>query len=94
MIVSDNTIQAEELSDFFKVLAEKGINVSKKMAKNVLKNPSRALDITTNIATSAAIRNPRHVMKSPAEPISFITQVSDCTEVNLFQLWYIYGAKM
>ena len=33
MIVSDNTIQAEGLGDFFKNLGRKGLNVSKKMAK-------------------------------------------------------------
>ena len=37
MTVSDNTIQAEGLGDFFKNLGKKGPNVSKKMAKNVLK---------------------------------------------------------
>ena len=45
MIVSYNTIQAEGLGDFFKNLGKKGLNVSKKMAKNVLKNPGRALEI-------------------------------------------------
>ena len=30
------------------------------MAKNVLKNPHRALDITANIATAAASRNPKN----------------------------------
>ena len=54
MIVSDNTLQAEYLGDFFMNLGKKGLNISKKMAKNVLKNPSRALDITANIATAAA----------------------------------------
>ena len=39
MIVSDNTMQAEGLGDFFKNLGKKGLNVSKKMAKNVLKTP-------------------------------------------------------
>ena len=39
MIVSDNVIQAEDLGDFFKKLGKKGLNVSKKMAKNVLSNP-------------------------------------------------------
>ena len=33
MIVSDNTIQAEGLGDFFKNLGKKGLNASKKMAK-------------------------------------------------------------
>ena len=32
MTVSDNTIQAEGLGDFFKNLCKKGLNVSKKMA--------------------------------------------------------------
>ena len=38
MNVSDNTIQAENLGDFSKTLGKKGLNVSKKMAKNVLSN--------------------------------------------------------
>ena len=39
MIVSGNVIQAEGLGDFFRNLGKKGLNVSKKMAKNVLSNP-------------------------------------------------------
>ena len=75
MIVSDNTIQAEGLGDFFKNLGKKGLNVSKKMAKKVLKNPSRALDITANIATAAASINPKNVMKSLPELITFYNTV-------------------
>ena len=71
MIVSDNTIQAEGLGDFFKNLSKKGLNVSKKMAKNVLKNPTRALDITANIATAAASRNPKNIMSTLPELITF-----------------------
>ena len=71
MIVSDNVIQAEGLSDFVRNLGKKGTNISKKMAKNVLKNPSRALDITANIATAAASRNPKNVMSTLPEMISF-----------------------
>ena len=58
MTVSDNTIKAESLGDFFKNLGTKGFNVSKKMEKNVIKNPSRALDITATFATAAASRKP------------------------------------
>ena len=71
MIVSDNVIQAEGLGDFFKNLGKKGLKVSKKMAKNVLKNPSRALDITANIATAAASRNSKNVMSTLPELITF-----------------------
>ena len=58
MTVSDNTIKAEGLGDFVKNVGRKGLNVSKNMTKNVLSNPTRALDIT-NIATAAASRNPK-----------------------------------
>ena len=71
MIVSDNVIQAEGLGNFFKTLVKKRFNVSKKMAKNVLNNPTRALDITANIATAAASRNPKNVLKSLPELITF-----------------------
>ena len=52
MTVSDNTIQAEGLSDFFKSLGKKRLNVSKKMAKNVLKNPGRALENSANVGSA------------------------------------------
>ena len=38
MIVSDNTIQAESLSDFSKNLGRSSVKLGKKIAKNVLKN--------------------------------------------------------
>ena len=41
------------------------------MAKNVLKNPSRALDSTANIATAAASRNPKNIMSTLPELITF-----------------------
>ena len=71
MIVSDNVIQAEGLGNFFKNLGKKGLNVSKKMAKNVLKNPSRAFNFTTIIATAAASRNPKNVVSTLPELITF-----------------------
>ena len=71
MIVSDNTIQAVGLGAFFKNLGKKGLNVSKKMAKNLTKNPSLTLDITANIATAAASRNPKSVKKTLTELLTF-----------------------
>ena len=50
MTVSDNTKQAEVLGDFFKNLGKKGLNVSKKIAKN----PGRALEIGANAGTAFA----------------------------------------
>ena len=71
MIVIDNTIQAEVLGDFFKNLGKKGLNVSKKMAKNVLSNPGRALGLTAKIATSAASRNSKQALSTLPELITF-----------------------
>ena len=62
MVVSDNVIQAEGLGYFSKNLGKKGLNVSKKMAKNVLSNPRRALDLTAKIATAAASRNSKQAL--------------------------------
>ena len=71
MIVSDNVIQAEGLGDFFKNLGKKGLTVSKKMAKNVLSNPGRALDLTVKIATAAASRNSKQAPSTLSELITF-----------------------
>ena len=71
MIVSDNVIQAEGLDEFFKNLGKKGLSVSKKMAKNVLSNPGRALDLTAKIATAAASRNSKQALSTLPELITF-----------------------
>ena len=71
MTVSDDTIKAEGLGDFFENLGKKGLNASKKMAKNVLSNPGRALDLTTKIATAAASRNSKQVLSTLPELITF-----------------------
>ena len=71
MIVSDNVIQAEGLGDFFKNRGKKGLNVSKKMAKNVLSNPGRALDLTAKVATAAASKNSKQALSTIPELITF-----------------------
>ena len=71
MIVSDNVIQAEGLADFLKNPGKKVFNVSKKMAKNVLSNPGRALDLTIKIATAAASRNSKQALSTLPELITF-----------------------
>ena len=71
MIVNDNTIEAEGLGDFFKNLGKKGLNVSKKLAKNVISNPGRALNLTAKIATAAASRNSKPALSTLPELITF-----------------------
>ena len=71
MTVSDNTKEAEGLSDFIKNLGQSSVRVGKKLAKNVLKNPSRALDITAIIATAAASGSPKNLISTLPEVINF-----------------------
>ena len=60
MTVSDNTIKAEGFGSFFKNLGKISGKAGKQLAlaTNVLKNRGRALEITSNIATAAATKNP------------------------------------
>ena len=69
--VNDNTIKGEGLGDFFKNLGKKGLNVSKKMAKNVLSNLGRSVDLTSKIAKAAASRNSKQALSTLPELITF-----------------------
>ena len=71
MIVSDNTIQAEGIGDFFKNLGKLSAKAGKKLATKVFKNPGRALEIGANVATAAASRNPKKVVSTLPEVINF-----------------------
>ena len=69
--VSDNTFQAEGPGAFFRISGKKGLNISKKMAKNVLSNTGRALDLTANIATADNSRKPKQALSTLPELITF-----------------------
>ena len=69
--VSDNTMVAGGLGEFFMNLGKNGLNVSKKMAKNVLKNPGRALEIRANVGSASASRSPKAALSSLPEVIIF-----------------------
>ena len=71
MIVSDNTIKAEGLGSFFKNLGKIFAKAGKKLAKNVLSNPGRALDLTAQIATAAATKSPEAALSTLPEVINF-----------------------
>ena len=71
MIVSDNVIQAEGLGNFFKNLGKLSAKAGKKLAKNVISNPGRALDLTAKIATAAATKSPKAALSTLPEVINF-----------------------
>ena len=71
MIVSDNTIQAEGLEDFFKKLRKVSGKAAKKLATNALKSPAKFLEIGANVATAAVSKNPKAALSALPEVINF-----------------------
>ena len=71
MTVSDNTIRAEGLGSFFENLGKISAKAGKKIAKNVLSHPERALDLTAKIATAAATKSPKAALSTLPEVINF-----------------------
>ena len=75
MTVFDSTIAAAAgLGYFFKNLGEKRLNAAKKMAKEVLKNPGRDLEIGANVGTAFASTSSKVVSSTLLEMIVFIIQ--------------------
>ena len=69
-IVSDQTISAEGLSDFFKDIGKAAKNVGKK----ILNNPGRALELAANIGTAAASKNSKLIAATAPDIIKFVHQ--------------------
>ena len=70
LIVSDRTIYAEGLGDFFKHIGKAAKNVGKK----ILNNPGRALEIAAIIGTAAATKDPKLIAATALDVIKFIHQ--------------------
>ena len=71
MTVSDATIEAEGLKDFFKSVGKATVN----FGKNVANNPVRALEIASKKGSVAASRNPRAALSASPDVIKFATTV-------------------
>ena len=71
MIVSGYTKEAEGLGSFFKNLGKISAKAGKKLAKNVISNPGRALDLTAKIATAAATKSTKAALSTLPEVINF-----------------------
>ena len=69
MTVSDATIEAEGLKDFFKSVVRATVNFGKKVAND----PVRALEIASKIGSAAASRNPRAALSATPDLIKFAT---------------------
>ena len=71
MTVSDKIIKAEGLGSFSKSLGKISAKTGEKLAKNVIGNPVRALDLTAKIATAAATKSPKAALSTLLEVINF-----------------------
>ena len=71
MTVGDTTIQGEGLVQFFKNIGKKGFNVSKKLAKKVLKNRGRVLEMEAIVGSAFAYWSPKLALSSLPEVINF-----------------------
>ena len=69
MAVSDATIEAEGLKDFFKSVVRATVNFGKKVANN----PVKALEIASKIGSTASSRNPRAALSATPDLIKFAT---------------------
>ena len=67
LIVSDQTIQAEGLGDFFRGIGK----AAKYVGKKILNNPGRALELAANIGTAAS-KNPRMIAATAPDIIKFV----------------------
>ena len=70
LIVSDQTVSAEGLGDFFKHIGKAAKNVRKR----ILKNPGTALELAANIGTAAASKNPKLIAATAPDIIKFVHQ--------------------
>ena len=71
MTVSDATIEAEGLKDFFKSVGKAMVNFGEKVATN----PVKAIEIASKIGSAAASRNPRAALSATPDLIKFATTV-------------------
>ena len=69
MAVSDATIAAEGLKDFFECVGK----ATGKFGKKVANNPVRALETASKIGSAAASRNPRAALSAKPDLIKFAT---------------------
>ena len=67
--VSDNTMAAESLGDFFKSPGKKWLNESKKMTTKFLRSPIQPLDLGANLGSTFASKNSKAALLTLPEVI-------------------------
>ena len=71
--LSDKTVIAEGLGDFFRTLGIKRLGVSRNLPKNVWENPGQTLENGAKVGTAFASRSPKAALSSILEVINFLS---------------------
>ena len=71
MTVSDNTIVAEVLGDFFKCLGRRGPIVSNEIARMFKESPGIRMELRANFGSVVAFKNPTAALTTLHEVINF-----------------------
>ena len=87
--VSDATIEAEGLKNFFKSVGKATINFGRKVANN----PVRVLEIASKIGSSAATRNPKAALAATPALIKFATPGESISVVQKGRGLYLGSKK-
>ena len=89
MTVSDATIEAEGLKDFFKYVGKATVN----FGEIVSNNPVRALAMASKIGSAAASRNPRAALSATPDLIKFATTGESIKVVQKGRVLYLGTQK-
>ena len=84
LIVSDQTIHAEGLGDFFRGVGK----AAKSVGKKIIKIPGRAPELAANIGTAAASKNPRMIAATAPDIIKFVHQGKGLYLGKIHQLFH------
>ena len=90
MAVSDATIEAEGLKDFYKSIDKDTVNFGKKVANN----PVKASEIANKIGTAAASRNPRAALSGIPDLIKFAATGEGIRVVEKSRVLYLGIKRM
>ena len=89
MRVSDATIEAKGMKEFFKNVGKATVNFGKKVASN----PVRTLEIATKIGSTAASGNPRAALSATPDLIKFATTGEGIKVVQKSRVLYLGTTK-
>ena len=96
MTINNNNEAAEELANLFKIKRKASVKSGKRLANNVMKNRSTALEIGTNIGSAAVCRSPKAASASVPNVKIFLSHRKKTlswkiqTEIQFHKYFHVY----